>query len=448
MNEEDIAPHIEEIRKALGEEITEEKIREELNKYADLGILLSEAKRSIIKNYGGSVSRPDITVERKLDQIEAADSNIEVVCKIISANEKEVGVQGGSKLLVYGLMADDTMARPFTSWNYLQLKKGDIIRAKGAYVKEFRGEMQINFGNNTVVEQLDGTTFESVDFDAIKTDVEFGPKKISELAPGTRNFEITCRVTELSSREINSRGENKTIFTGTLADESGSVTFTAWNDFSLTAGEIVTIKGGYIKVWRGIMQFNFDQNAEVEKVQDDNIPSLEELTKVDTYPLRAVVDQMNIQRAKCQGTIINVRPGSGLIFRCPECNKLLKENSCLVHGEQEGVADLRIKATLDDGTGCLTVMMNKGLTEELLGTGLDAYLEMAKDSMDTSVVFDDVEKKLLDLNLAVTGLVRRDDFGPTLFTDQIDIVELKDLDINTMAKELLEKMQQQEGGGE
>jgi replication factor A1 len=438
MDEEELAPHIEEIRKALGEEITEDKIKEELEKYADLGILLSEAKRAIIKNYGGSVGRSDTPVTRKLDQVEPTDSNIEVVAKIISANEKEVNVSGGSKLIVYGLLADDTMARPYTSWNYLQLQKGDIVRAKSAYVKEFRGEMQVNFGNNTVVEHLDGTTFENIDFDSIKTSVEFAPRRISELAPGTRNFELKARITEVISREISSRGETKTIFTGTLADETGSISFTAWNDFSLNVGEVVNVKGGYIKNWRGIIQFNFDQNAEIEKVDAEDMPSLEELSKVETFDLKKLVDQMSIQRAICEGTVINVRQGSGLIFRCPECNKLLRENNCLVHGEQEGVADLRIKATLDDGTGCVTVMLNRSMTEELLGTDLDAYRKMAQDAMDANVVYDDMEKKILDLIIKVTGTIRRDDFGPTIFTDKVERITV---DLNEKAKELKDQME-------
>ena len=438
MDEEELAPHIEEIQKALGEGITEDKIREEMEKYADLGILLSEAKRAIIKNYGGSVGGSESPVIRKLDQVEPTDSNIEVVAKIISANEKEVNVSGGSKLIVYGLLADDTMARPYTSWNYLQLQKGDIVRAKSAYVKEFRGEMQINFGNNTVVEPLDGTTFENIDFDSIKTSVEFAPSKISELAPGIRNFEVKARITEVLPREINARGEEKTIFTGTLADETGSISFTAWNDFSLNQGEIVNVRGGYIKNWRGIIQFNFDQNAEVEKVEAEEMPSLEELLKVDTYDLKKLANQMNIQRATCEGTVINVRQGSGLIFRCPECNKLLRENNCMVHGEQEGVPDLRIKATLDDGTGCVTVMLNRSMTEELLGTDLESYKKMAQDAMDVNVVYDDVEKRILDLIIKVTGTIRRDDFGPTIFTDKVEQVEME---LTEMAQKMRDQME-------
>ncbi len=442
MNQEELAPHIEEIRRALGEEITEEKIQEELEKYADLGILLSEAKRAIIKNYGGSVNRAsgnDAPVVRKLDQIQPGDMNLEVVSKVISANEKEVNVQGGSKLIVYGMMADDTMARPFTSWNYQQLAKGDIIRVKSAYVKEFRGEMQINFGNNTVVEHLDGTTFESVDFDSIKTGMEFASMKIGDMEPTSRNFEVTVRVVEIGSREINARGEAKTIFTGTLADETGSISFTAWNDFSLTVGEVINVKGAYIKNWRGINQMNFDQNAQVERVEDTEMPGVEELNKVNQYDLRTLVDKQNIQKATTEGTIISVRQGSGLIFRCPECNKLLRENNCLVHGEQEGIADLRIKATLDDGSGCVTIMMNRSITEGLLDKSLDDYLQLAKDKMDANAVFDDVEARILDLNIKVTGTVRRDDFGPTVFTDQVDI--LKILDLEEMAKEVLGQME-------
>ena len=58
-------------------------------------------------------------------------------------------------------------------------------------------------------------------------------------------------------------------------------------------------------------------------------------------------------------------------MRCPECNRALQENECSVHGNVDGVEDLRIKLIVDDGTGVVSGIFDKSLTEKILGKTYD-----------------------------------------------------------------------------
>ena len=54
---------------------------------------------------------------------------------------------------------------------------------------------------------------------------------------------------------------------------------------------------------------------------------------------------------KTQGNLVSVSEDSGIIFRCPECNRVLRDGECATHGEQEGVQDIRLRLVIDDGRG-------------------------------------------------------------------------------------------------
>ena len=41
------------------------------------------------------------------------------------------------------------------------------------------------------------------------------------------------------------------------------------------------------------------------------------------------------------GNLVSVRPGSGIISRCPECNRVIQKGNCRVHGKVEGIWDMQ-----------------------------------------------------------------------------------------------------------
>ena len=101
--------------------------------------------------------------------------------------------------------------------------------------------------------------------------------------------------------------------------------------------------------------------------------------------------------------MVDIQTGSGLIKRCPECKRALVKGACAEHGKVKGEYDLRIKAVLDSGTTTQDVLINRELTEELVGLSLDSAIAMAADALDPGVVLDKLKHELLGRYYTVSG---------------------------------------------
>jgi ssDNA-binding replication factor A large subunit len=78
----------------------------------------------------------------------------------------------------------------------------------------------------------------------------------------------------------------------------------------------------------------------------------------------AVTRKFGSKLSKLNGKITQIYDGSGLIQRCPKCNRWIIDDFCMVHSDVEGVWDLRIKARFDNGNERCTLIFKKEVTEK------------------------------------------------------------------------------------
>jgi replication factor A1 len=114
------------------------------------------------------------------------------------------------------------------------------------------------------------------------------------------------------------------------------------------------------------------------------------------------------------GNVIDLRDGSGLIERCPDCGRVVQNGQCRSHGTVEGVDDLRTKAILDDGTGTVTVVLDEDLTERVYGGDIEAAREHARDAMDREVVADAIAETVVGREFRARGTLSVDEYGANL----------------------------------
>ncbi len=89
------------------------------------------------------------------------------------------------------------------------------------------------------------------------------------------------------------------------------------------------------------------------------------------------------------GKITQIYDGSGLIQRCPKCDRWIIDNFCIVHSDVEGIWDLRIKARFDNGKVRCTLIFKKDATAKSVGITLEeakklgeaATLERIKEAL-------------------------------------------------------------------
>jgi replication factor A1 len=409
MEENKLAPHVEEITRALGDKLSEKEIAEELQKYIDVYRLsIPMAKRTIIKKYGGETNGFAPGLQRKLGELRPNEPNVDFVAKVITANEKEIEAKGEKKTIVYGLLGDESTTLPYTIWETgaVELSKGDVVSVRGAYTREYKGRVEVHFGNRVTVRKEDPSTIED-------SDVAQGPPKvvtIDQLRESMGYVEVRGRILSVEARDVTVQGEPKTIYSGTIADEADRIQFTAWNDFKLKEGDLVRISRATVRGWRGIPQLNFDDRGEVLKLKED-FPSVEELRTVGRRTIAEVAAKGGAADVGVRAVIIEVRDGSGLITRCPECRRALQKGMCKIHGRVEGFPDLRIKAVLDDGTGAVSAVFGRELTEELIGMTLDDCVERAKKSMNFDTIKDMMDDQLMFKVVDATGNFSSDSYG-------------------------------------
>lgn len=435
---EEIAPHVEDIARVLEDKIDREEIDRELRQYlTEYRIPLSTAKRMLVKKYGGTPSELGLGVLKTIDKLEPNEPSVDLLCRLIAVNHKEVDVGGQKKPIVYGLLGDQTASVPFTAWNAgdWQFQKGDVIRVHNAYTKEWMGQPQINFGDRTTIKLESEDALPKLVGTPLSDPKDY---EVKDLKGGLSNVSLKTRVLYVETRTVNVGGEEKKVFSGVMADKTGKIQFSAWHDFGLKEGDVIKVIGGYVKTWRGIPQFGFDERAEVEILGTDEMPPLNELAERRVYRIGELMGRGGAIDASVEGVIIDIKSGSGLILRCPECKRVLQRGVCRIHGEVEGRPDLRIKAVLDDGTGALTAVMGRDITEKLLGKDVEECRRIAKEAMDQSVIRDELKNLLMATPIRISGDATLDDFGIMLISKDAHLLSI---DVQAEARAMLEELE-------
>ena len=101
MNREELAPHIEELKKVLKDNATEEQIAKELDTYINKYRQdIEVAKRGIIRKLGNE-STGFITGEnvvKKIADLNGNEANVDVVAKVLFSNKKTINGKNGPKV--------------------------------------------------------------------------------------------------------------------------------------------------------------------------------------------------------------------------------------------------------------------------------------------------------------------------------------------------------------
>jgi len=429
---DDLSLYIDDILNALGDssekEVSREELEKELKKFIEYGVPLDHAKQTLIKKFGGSYVPP--STERVLvADLESGQNSVHVLCRVLHVSPKDITVKGEARKIFYGILGDESGSISFTAWKDFELEKGDVVEISNAYTKEWQGDTKLNFGDRTKIEKTD----ESKIPESIMEPKEY---KVKDLRSGLGAVEVTARILELNKREVEVDGQKKNVFSGTLGDETGKAQYTSWHDFKLKEGDVVKIAGGYIKSWKGIPQLTFDEKANVEKVESSTI------SKKDIAPqkllLYELVEKRGAMDVEVEGTVLEIRRGSGLVMRCPECNRVLVGTECSIHGSVEGVEDLRIKLVVDDGTGVVSGILDKESTEKLLGKTLDELKKMSETKGEESIV-EEMNTILFSHRISLRGNALGDAFGITIIAKD---AKLADIDVEVESERISKELEE------
>lgn len=436
MDIDELTPHIEEMKRVLNGKVDDDTLLEELNVYLNVYHLdLESSKRGIIRKYGGSTAGfvSAAAVQKNIADLTGTEQSVDIVAKVIFVENKEITVKGVQKQIVSGLIGDSTGSASFTIWRgEASLDKGRVYRFKNCYTKKWNDRVQVNLGDRSAIETADDVKIDTPERTYTMSSSEM---KIGDIRDGMGNVTVTGRILSSEKRNVVVKGEPRDVFSGIIADDTGKIQYSAWSDHELKTGETVCIKNAYIRAWKGIPQLNLGERCEVSRV-DDNfddaiVGGSNEKTVGEIVKNGGGIDII------LRGDVVDVRSGSGLIKRCPQCNRSILNNECITHGSVEPVLDLRMKFVLDDGTGAVSAVLNRELTEKLTGVTLKAATDCAK-IRGPEMVAKELTEKILVKHVKLRGNVMSDDYGPTM---SVKDAELEDIDVEKEARELLSKVE-------
>ena len=421
--EQQIDDILESLRESPGKEVSREELEKELKKFLEYGVPPDHAKQTLVKKFGGGVKQSLVSERSLLVDLKPNQQSVHIVCRIVSVNPRDIIVKGESRKIFYGILGDESGTVQFTAWKDFELEKGDLVEITNAYTKEWQGSLKVNFGDRTKVTKTDVSEIPEIS-------LEPRQYKIYELRGGLGGVEVTIRILEIQEREVEISGQRKKVFSGMIGDETGKAQFTAWHDFKLKEGNVVRITGGYVKSWKGIPQLTFDEKATVEKLDANKIAKKD--IKTQKIMLSELEERNGALDIEVEGTVIEIRKGSGLVQRCPECNRVLQQGACSMHGVVDGKADMRMKLVLDDGAGSVSAIIGKELTEKLLGK------TMSDVSGDDSLI-EEMNTLLFGHRISVRGNALGDQFGVTVIARD---AKRADFDVSVEAERLAQELEE------
>jgi replication factor A1 len=432
-SEIELAPFIEDLSWALENNVEAAELEVELKKCIEnFDLSIDEAKRAVLKKFGGDTQKLGNVTDKSISELTANENNVNLLCRIIYIDDKEITVDGKTRKISFGILGDTTGTIPFSAWHELSSEKGEVIRIYNGYTRSWRDKVQVHLGDRTHVRLMSP--------DSLPEDNHVGePKlcKVKEFSDGLRNVETTVRVLEINEQLITIKGKSRQIYRGLLADETGKCRFAAWEDFELHKNDVINIRGGYTKPWRGVLELQLNGGATIKKAPDNELPSYEILIEDKVTPIRELKKNGGSGSTAVEGVVLDIRPTSGLVKRCPECNRIMQNEACMVHGKVEGRFDLRVKGVLDDGSGAVTLVLSKDITERILGLDLNGCMTRAKEHMRYDIIFEDLIEKLLARPVRVSGTVISDEFGLSMIGSKVEFITPK---LRTEAISILEDL--------
>ena len=429
--EEKYEQHIKEILNVLETDQDRAQIVSDLHKFVDgYKIDISTARAAVIRKYGGNPEELFTPSSKPLAQIAGEEPNVNFRAKLLAVNQKEITLKDGNKRQIYeGTLGDSSAVLRYTSWqDEFPFEPGMVVDVNGAYSKVWNERIDINIGDRAVINIVEDEALSALEIDVgtmNRGKTTSQECTIANLQNGMNGVNLNVRVLDIEKREFVNKNTNETknLWSGQMADSSGVTRFTAWKDNNLEAGKAYRVESGYVKEWQGVPDLNIGDYTTVSPLELDDLPPMEAFESGVSMPIEALAVRGGSNDVVVDGYVISVREGSGLIFRCTDCKRVLRNNQCMVHGKQDGNPDLRTKAIVDDGTGSVTTFFDNALTEKILDKTLEDCLESIKSNFNPESIKDDLDSALKLKPVKIRGFTRSDDYGMMFFAKEVTLLK-------------------------
>ena len=368
----------------FGVDIPAEKIEERLEKLiVKFKVPQEEAKRSVVnfflkeyslskdKFYGG---QGEATFSKVAD-ISEDGKWVNLKVKVVQIWENTHG-----SISQVGLLADETGTIKFIAWAAAEVpavEEGRSYIFKNVVSSEWNGKMEVTLNKSSSIEEIADDIHVQSRSKGVASLV-----KVADISEDGRWIDLKGKIVQLWENNKESISQ-----VGLIGDETGSIKFIKWASaeipVDLVEGKNYLFRNAVTSEWNGKFEITLNKSSSIEEIFDEI-----EVNTRDTVLTAAMVD---------------IQSGSGLIKRCPQCNRSLTKGACAEHGKVDGVYDLRLKAVLDTGAITQDILLKRDVTEDVSGITLESAIAMAADALDQGVVLEAMKQKLVGKYYKVSG---------------------------------------------
>ncbi len=262
---------------------------------------------------------------------------------------------------------------------------------------------------------------------------------IESVIPGMQNADVVGKIVKISPvREFKTEKAQGRVCNLTIADETGSLRLSLWNEETeklqdIKEGDVVRIKG-YVKEDNlGGPEMRIGRHGSLEK-SDEVIKSV--VTRRQAERAK-IADLREGQHKEIRAAVVQAFEGNVFYEICPECKARLKEETeykCADHGEVQPEYGLILSGIADDGSGNVRAVFFNEQAEKLIGmTKADAKKLFDRKKKLSAVV----ECVPLGKEFLLAGKVRRNSFFDRL---EFVVSDVRDVDVKKEIDILLNKL--------
>ena len=381
---------------------------------------INRTTRVTVLKEGGGSAPPTSNDPISIASASEVEGFVNIVGRVMSAKPDVIVRKDGSGELkvVRGRVSDSSGSIGFLSWKDFEHEEGALVKIVGASVRKFRETPEIQINDGTVIETYRDTSFPEIDELAESEKVS-----ISELRDGMRDVSITLQVENWNQRTFETKdGDSRVVRSGDVMDPTGRCRLTAWCEFDPKPGDTIRIEGGRVQSWQGSPDLVIDSLEQTMSLSETPWEKIDPANHWIDVDLTSITKGGSRRGIATNGVIVAINSGSGIIERCPECRRMLRDGSCSEHGPQRGDEDLRLRFVLDNGVSNVNLYMGREASEKFLGMSMDNVKSEISNIGNDSFV-SNLRNRVLSRKVMVHGFCRVDDQGAMVFADRMEVMD-------------------------
>ena len=240
-----------------------------------------------------------------------------------------------------------------------------------------------------------------------------GSVKISEIVEGMRSVETAGKVQRnFGVREFSSGDRQGKVGSFILADESGTIRVTCWQDQTefmenLQENDIVKIVDGYVKENNGQNEVHLNTRSKLVKSPENvKIGEVATFQRPEAGRKKIIELEENDKNTEILGTIVQVYDLK-FFEQCPDCRKRARVTEsgavCDQHGNVTPLYSYVMNAFIDDGSGSIRTVFFTNQAQNLLKKN-DDDIQVFRTSPE---LFEQVKNGLLGEMVKIAGKVTK-----------------------------------------